>query len=199
MLLLKLPFSAFVQLTKNWITSPNIRLYQLQWDNYHHGIHKTLYFQNEIINQSCLWDWSKGKYLQDDSQSCLFSRGVGVFDLIFLRHFLTKMRSFCAHQKGNFLNFSKLTLLLSLDYSWCPQWPIRCYRAFFLGHPVELQNHVRYFQFTLITIWGNMFNPCTKIPLLAFWNNIRTWGELDNFPKCTGGHLSADPPLLIMM
>ena len=136
MLLLKLPFSAFVQLTKNWITSPNIRLYQLQWDNYHHGIHKTLYFQNEIINQSCLWDWSKGKYLQDDSQSCLFSRGVGVFDLIFLRHFLTKMRSFCAHQKGNFLNFSKLTLLLSLDHSWCPQWPIKCYRAFFLGHPV---------------------------------------------------------------
>ena len=131
MLLLKLPFSAFVQLTKNWITSPNIRLYQLQWDNYHHGIHKTLYFQNEIINQSCLWDWSKGKYLQDDSQSCLFSRGVGVFDLIFLRHFLTKMRSFCAHQKGNFLNFSKLTLLLSLDHSWCPQWPIKRYRAFF--------------------------------------------------------------------
>ena len=118
MLLLKLPFSAFVQLTKNWITSPNIRLYQLQWDNYHHGIHKTLYFQNEIINQSCLWDWSKGKYLQDDSQSCLFSRGVGIFDLIFLRHFLTKMRSFCAHQKGNFLNFAKLTLLLSLVHSW---------------------------------------------------------------------------------
>ena len=139
MLLLKLPFSAFVQLTKNWITSPNIRLYQLQWDNYHHGIHKTLYFQNEIINQSCLWDWSKGKYLQDDSQSCLFSRGVGVFDLIFLRHFLTKMRSFCAHQKGNFLNFSKLTLLLSLDHSWCPQWPIKRYRAFFLGHPVLFQ------------------------------------------------------------
>ena len=132
MLLLKLPFSAFVQLTKNWITSPNIRLYQLQWDNYHHGIHKTLYFQNEIINQSCLWDWSKGKYLQDDSQSCLFSRGVGVFDLIFLRHFLTKMRSFCAHQKGNFLNFSKLTLLLSLDHSWLPP-------SVFLGHPVDSQ------------------------------------------------------------
>ena len=149
MLLLKLPFSAFVQLTKNWITSPNIRLYQLQWDNYHHGIHKTLYFQNEIINQSCLWDWSKGKYLQDDSQSCLFSRGVGVFDLIFLRHFLTKMRSFCAHQKGNFLNFSKLTLLLSLDHSWCPQWPIKCYRAFFLGHPVYNEIILNSFE-----IWG---------------------------------------------
>ena len=38
-----------------------------------------------------------------------------------------------------------------------------------------------------------MFNPCTKIPLLAFWNNIRTCGELDNFPKCTGGHLSSHP------
>ena len=115
----------------------NYTLYQLQWDNYHHGIHKTLYFQNEIIHQSCLWDWRKGKYLQDDSQSCVFSTGVGVFDLIFLKHFLTKMRSFCAHQKGNFLNFSKLTLLLSLDYSWCPQWPIKCYRAFFWGHPAH--------------------------------------------------------------
>ena len=48
-----------------------------------------------------------------------------MFDLIFLRHFLTKMRSFCAHQKGNFLNFSKLTLLLSLVHSWCPLWPVK--------------------------------------------------------------------------
>ena len=46
------------------------------------------------------------------------------------------MRSFCAHQKGNFLNFAKLTLLLSLDHSWLPLWPVKRYRAFFLGHPV---------------------------------------------------------------
>merc|ERR1712155_233805 len=45
------------------------------------------------------------------------------------------MRSFCAHQKGNFLNFAKLTLLLSLDHSWLPLWPIKCYRAFFFGTP----------------------------------------------------------------
>ena len=43
--------------------------------------------------------------------------GVGIFDLIFLSHFLSKMGSFCAHQKGNFLRFSKLTLLLSLVHS----------------------------------------------------------------------------------
>ena len=69
--------------------------------------------------------WSKGKHLQDCQQSCLFARGVGIFDLIFLRHFLAKMRSFCGHQTGNFLNFSKLTLLLSLVHSWCPLWPVK--------------------------------------------------------------------------
>ena len=74
--------------------------------------------------------------LQCDQKACLFPRGLGIFELNFLSQFLTKMRSFCAHQKGNFLNFSKLTLLLYLVHSWCPQWPIKRYRAFFLGHPV---------------------------------------------------------------
>ena len=104
-------WSCLFQLLCSWPTT-ELQVPTSDCINYHHGIHKTLYFQNKLINQSCLWDWSKGKYLQDDSQSCLFSRGVGVFDLIFLRHFLTKMRSFCAHQKGNFLNFSQLNLLL---------------------------------------------------------------------------------------
>ena len=107
MLLLKLPFSAFVQLTKNWITSPNIRLYQLQWDNYHHGIHKTLYFQNEIINQSCLWDWSKGKYLQDDTQSCLFSRGVKHLWPHFSQSFSDKNEEFLCSSERKFPEFSK--------------------------------------------------------------------------------------------
>ena len=62
--------------------------------------------------------------------------GVGIFGLIFLSHFLTKMRSFCVHQKGNFLNFSKLTLLLSLVHFWYPLWPVKHKRAFFLRHPV---------------------------------------------------------------
>ena len=35
----------------------------------------------------------------------IFPGGVGIFDLIFLSHFLSKMGSFCAHQKGNFLRF----------------------------------------------------------------------------------------------
>ena len=48
---------------------------------------------------------------QDDP---IFFWGVAMFDLVFLGPFFTKMRSFCAHQTGNFLNFSKLTQLLSL-------------------------------------------------------------------------------------
>ena len=42
-----------------------------------------------------------------------FQGGVGMFDLAFLSCFFTKMWSLCAHQTGNFLNFSKLTKLLS--------------------------------------------------------------------------------------
>ena len=34
------------------------------------------------------------------------------------------------------LNFSKLTLLLSLGHFWCPLWPIKGGSKFFLGHPV---------------------------------------------------------------
>ena len=78
----------------------------------------------------------KKENLQDDLKSCLFTRGIGIFDLIFLSHILPKIRSFCAHQKGNFLNFLKLTLLSSLVHSWCPLWPVKHKRAFFLGHPV---------------------------------------------------------------
>ena len=47
------------------------------------------------------------------------------------------MRSFCAHQKGNFLNFSKLTLLLSVVHFWYLLWPGKHKRAFFLRHPVH--------------------------------------------------------------
>ena len=74
---------------------------------------------------------SKGKY-------CRSTMGVEIFDLIFLSYFLSKKGSFCAHQKGNFLRFSKLTLLLSLVHSWCPLWPIKLKIAFFLGHPVDI-------------------------------------------------------------
>ena len=80
--------------------------------------------------------------LQCDPKACLFLRGVGIFDLILLSHFLTKMRSFCVHQKGNFLNFSKLTLLLSIDHFWYHLWPVKHKRAFFLRHPVYLLNNI---------------------------------------------------------
>ena len=62
--------------------------------------------------------WAKEESIGDPimSYNVIFSRGVGIFDLIFLRDFFTKVGSFCVHWKGNFLNFSKLTLLLSLAH-----------------------------------------------------------------------------------
>ena len=45
-----------------------------------------------------------------------FQGGVGMFDLIFLSCFSTKIGSFCAHWKGNILNVLKLTLVLSLAH-----------------------------------------------------------------------------------
>ena len=80
---------------------------------------------------------AKEEDLQCDPKACLFPRGVGIFALTFLSHFLTKMRTSCAHQKGNFLNFSKLTLLLSIVHFWDPLWPVKHKRAFFLRHPVS--------------------------------------------------------------
>ena len=65
---------------------------------------------------------AKEEHLQGDPQSCLFQRVVGIFYLIFLNNFLTKS---CAYQKGNFPNFSKLTLLLSILYSWYPLRPVK--------------------------------------------------------------------------
>ena len=42
---------------------------------------------------------------------------LGIFDLILLSHFLPKIWSFFAHLIRNFLNFSKLTLLLFLWFT----------------------------------------------------------------------------------
>ena len=49
----------------------------------------------------------------------------------FSQSFSEKRRSFCVHQKGNFLNFSKLTLLLFIVYFWYPLWPVKDKGAFF--------------------------------------------------------------------
>ena len=48
--------------------------------------------------------------------NAIFGGRVGMFDLDFLSCFYSKVRSFCTHWKGKILNFSKLTLLLSLDH-----------------------------------------------------------------------------------
>ena len=44
--------------------------------------------------------------------------GLGIFNLVFLSHYLTKCKGFCYHWKGIFLDFPKVTFLLSLVHSW---------------------------------------------------------------------------------
>ena len=58
----------------------------------------------------------RGKTYRVTQDDPIFLGGVAMFDLVFLGPFFTKMGSFCAHQTGNFLNFSKLTLLLSVPH-----------------------------------------------------------------------------------
>ena len=67
----------------------------------------------------------------------IFQRGVGNFDLHFLIHFFPKWGCSCAHQTGNFLNFPKLTLLLSVVHFQGVLWAFKDKSHFFLGHPVD--------------------------------------------------------------
>ena len=46
-----------------------------------------------------------------------FLRGVGIFKLMFLSHFLTKQRHFWVLWIGNSLNFSKLTQIFLILHS----------------------------------------------------------------------------------
>ena len=48
----------------------------------------------------------------------------------------TKIRCSSAHWKGNFLNFPKLTLLLSVGHLQGVLWAFKHKSHFFLGHPV---------------------------------------------------------------
>ena len=56
--------------------------------------------------------------------SGFFSGGVAMFELVFLSLFFSKLLSFCAHWKGNFLNFPKHPQLLSVVQFWYPLQPI---------------------------------------------------------------------------
>ena len=49
-----------------------------------------------------------------DAQMQYFMIRVANFDPLYLEQFWVKRQSFCAHWTGNFLNFSKLTQLLSV-------------------------------------------------------------------------------------
>ena len=63
---------------------------------------------------------------------------LGNFDLNFPIHFFPKSRCSCAQWKGNFLNFPKLTLLLSVVHLQGVLWAFKHKSHFFLGHPVDL-------------------------------------------------------------
>ena len=65
-----------------------------------------------------------------------FLEGVAIFNLGFLRHYLTKYRCFCAHYKENFLHFSNLTLLLSWVQSWELLRALKCKNHFCGGQPL---------------------------------------------------------------
>ena len=67
-----------------------------------------------------------------------FMMRVANFNPLKLRYFCTKIKSFCAHWTGNFLNFSKLIQLLYVAHFWGPLEALEHKRAFFLGHPVYI-------------------------------------------------------------
>ena len=68
--------------------------------------HSTVKVQRHTFLSS-LELWEKEESIGDPimSYDVIFSRAVGMFDLIFLSGFFTKVGGFCAHWKGNFLNF----------------------------------------------------------------------------------------------
>ena len=80
--------------------------------------------------------WEQKEKIFSVIQKHAFLKGVGIFGLNFLSHLLTKMRSFCAYQKGNFLNFSKLILLFSLVHLKRLKRAFTQNLHFFGGHPV---------------------------------------------------------------
>ena len=69
--------------------------------------------QLETLSLTEWWSWKmqRGKFIRSFWSCFSILKGVGNFDLFFLSHFWTKYGCFCAHWKGDFLNFSKITQL----------------------------------------------------------------------------------------
>ena len=74
-----------------------------------------IHCQNRFIDQYFIELQAEDEFT-GGPKYCDFLEGVAMFDLVFLGNFFTKMTSFCANQTGYFLNFSKITLLLSLAH-----------------------------------------------------------------------------------
>ena len=100
-------FSDFFWSVKPWIITQSILFY---------GNAKLIEILSVSWSQKYAWitdNRHKKKFTVCHLDFRFFKRGVGNFDLNFLSHFFPKSKCSCAHCKGNFLNFPKLTLLLS--------------------------------------------------------------------------------------
>ena len=75
-----------------------------------------------------------------DAQMQYYMIRVANFEPLYLKQFWVKIQSFCAHWTGNFLNFSKLTQLLSVAHFLRPLGAFKRKSPFFLGHPVYSKN-----------------------------------------------------------
>ena len=64
-----------------------------------------------------------------------FMMRVANFEPLYLKQFWLKIQSFCAHWTGNFLDFSKLTQLLSVAHFLRPLGAFEHKGAFFFWKP----------------------------------------------------------------
>ena len=96
-----------------------------------------------------------------------FFEGVGNFNLVFLRHYLTKCRCFCDHWKGKILDFLKVTLLLSLVHSWELQRALKWENIFWGGHPLALSQGQQKAWKAYISKWTTSGDPPVRSESLS--------------------------------
>ena len=96
-----------------------------------------------------------------------FFEGVGNFNLVFLRHYLTKCRCFCDHWKGKILDFPKVTLLLSLVHSWELQRALKWENIFWGGHPLALSQGQQKAWKAYISKWTTSGDPPVRSESLS--------------------------------
>ena len=104
-------------------------------------------------------------------------RGVGIFELLFLSHFLIKQICFCAHWKGNFLASSKLILLLSLVHCQRLKTSFTKKIPLFRGKPFSSLKMASYqlkcinYQMDHIWLAPSILNKSLDLELGSQWSN----------------------------